>query len=135
MDGIVVTVSLSGGHFFSKANQRSIRLIEGLGVEGDAPSADDDADGGVEPSAWRHERLGESESKELLRAVEADGLLIPQRIDGQDRYSREDVAAARAGLLLLEWGIPLSALLDLARRHHQATEALAENVKWATNTK
>ena len=61
----------------------------------------------------------------LLRAVEADGLLIPQRIDGQDRYSREDVAAARAGLLLLEWGIPLSALLDLARRHHQATEAVA----------
>jgi DNA-binding transcriptional MerR regulator len=61
----------------------------------------------------------------LLRAVEAEGLLIPQRIDGQDRYSGEDVAAARAGLLLLEWGIPLSALLDLARRHHQATEAVA----------
>jgi hypothetical protein len=35
------------------------------------------------------------------------------------------VAAARAGLLLLEWGIPLSALLDLARRHHEATEAVA----------
>jgi DNA-binding transcriptional MerR regulator len=61
----------------------------------------------------------------LLKAVEADGLLVPQRIDGQDRYSGEDVAAARAGLLLLEWGIPLSALLDLARRHHQATEAVA----------
>ncbi len=62
----------------------------------------------------------------LLRAVEADGLLVPHRIDGQDRYSGEDVAAARAGLLLLEWGIPLSALLDLARRHHQATEAVAD---------
>jgi DNA-binding transcriptional MerR regulator len=61
----------------------------------------------------------------LLKAVEGDGLLIPQRINGQDFYSSEDVAAARAGLLLLEWGIPLSALLDLARRHHQATEAVA----------
>ncbi len=35
------------------------------------------------------------------------------------------MAAAQAGLLLLEWGIPLSALLDLARRHHEATEAVA----------
>ena len=31
----------------------------------------------------------------------------------------------RPGSCLLEWGIPLSALLDLARRHHQATEAVA----------
>jgi DNA-binding transcriptional MerR regulator len=61
----------------------------------------------------------------LLKAVEAEGLLIPRRLGGQDRYTADDVAAARAGLLLLEWGIPLSALLDLARRHHEATEAVA----------
>jgi DNA-binding transcriptional MerR regulator len=61
----------------------------------------------------------------LLKAVEAEGLLIPRRIGGQDRYTGEDVAAARAGLLLLEWGIPLSALLDLSRRHHEATQAVA----------
>jgi DNA-binding transcriptional MerR regulator len=61
----------------------------------------------------------------LLKAVEAEGLLIPRRITGRDRYTEADVAAARAGLLLLEWGIPLSALLDLARRHHEATEAVA----------
>jgi len=61
----------------------------------------------------------------LLKAVEAEGLLIPRRIGGQDRYTEADVEAARAGLLLLEWGIPLSALLDLARRHHEATEAVA----------
>lgn len=29
------------------------------------------------------------------------------------------------GLLLLDWGIPLSSLLDLARRHHEATQAVA----------
>ncbi len=61
----------------------------------------------------------------LLKAVEAEGLLIPRRITGRDRYTEADVAAARSGLLLLEWGIPLSALLDLARRHHEATEAVA----------
>lgn len=61
----------------------------------------------------------------LLKAVEAEGLLIPRRVGADDRYTDDDVAAGRAGLLLLEWGIPLSALLDLARRHHRATEAVA----------
>ncbi len=61
----------------------------------------------------------------LLRSVEAEGLLIPRRIGSQERYTTEDIAAAHAGLLLLEWGIPLSALLDLARRHHEATQAVA----------
>ena len=62
----------------------------------------------------------------LLKAVEAEGLLIPRRVGRRDYYTTEDVAAANAGLLLLEWGIPLSSLLDLARRHHEATEAVAK---------
>jgi DNA-binding transcriptional MerR regulator len=61
----------------------------------------------------------------LLKAIEAEGLLIPRRVGGHERYTAEDVAASKAGLLLLEWGIPLSALLELARRHHEATEAVA----------
>jgi DNA-binding transcriptional MerR regulator len=61
----------------------------------------------------------------LLKAVEAEGLLIPRNINGHDRYTDEDVAASQAGLLLLEWGIPLTALLDLARRHHEATAEVA----------
>src|SRR5919112_5656447 len=36
MDGTVIAVSRSAAHTFSKANQGSIRLLEGLGVEGDA---------------------------------------------------------------------------------------------------
>src|SRR5689334_8763757 len=36
MSATVVAVSRSGSHSFSKQNQSSIRLIEGLGVEGDA---------------------------------------------------------------------------------------------------
>jgi DNA-binding transcriptional MerR regulator len=61
----------------------------------------------------------------LLKALEAEGLLIPRRMAGQECYTSEDVDSSRAGLLLLEWGIPLSALLDVSRRHHQATEAVA----------
>jgi DNA-binding transcriptional MerR regulator len=61
----------------------------------------------------------------LLKALEAEGLLIPTRGAGQDRYTDEDVAASRAGLRLLEWGIPLTDLLELARRHNEATEATA----------
>src|SRR6185503_1316160 len=36
MPGLVISVSLSSNHAFSKLNQPSIRLLEGLGVEGDA---------------------------------------------------------------------------------------------------
>jgi MOSC domain-containing protein YiiM len=36
MTGTVVAVSLSGSHTFSKKNQLTIRLLAGLGVEGDA---------------------------------------------------------------------------------------------------
>jgi hypothetical protein len=44
---------------------------------------------------------------------------------GQPRYTAEDVEASHAGLRLLEWGIPLTDLLELARRHNEATEATA----------
>ncbi|HXC28145.1 MAG TPA: MOSC domain-containing protein [Stellaceae bacterium] len=36
MTGTVIAVSRSSGHSFSKPNEGSIRLVEGLGVEGDA---------------------------------------------------------------------------------------------------
>src|SRR4051794_22285229 len=36
MSGKVEAVSISSGHTFTKPNQASIRLVEGLGVEGDA---------------------------------------------------------------------------------------------------
>lgn len=35
-EGRVVAVSLASGHAFSKTNRASVRLLEGLGVEGDA---------------------------------------------------------------------------------------------------
>jgi DNA-binding transcriptional MerR regulator len=61
----------------------------------------------------------------LLKAFEAEELLIPRRVGSVERYTREDVESAQAGLLLLEWGLPLSELLDLSRRHHAATVEVA----------
>lgn len=58
----------------------------------------------------------------LLQAVVREGLLVPQ--DGT--YTADDVDAARAGLRLLEQGLPLPEVLDLARQHHAAMRAVAE---------
>ncbi len=113
-------------------------LVAELSGVGDPPVAGDHAGGPVMPSSAS--ALGGDDGEvftlaelaaatgvplALLKAVEAEGLLIPRRIAGHERYTEEDVAASQAGLLLLDWGIPLTALLDLARRHHQATEAVA----------
>ena len=62
----------------------------------------------------------------LVQAVEREGLLVPRRVDGQPSYTRADVEVARAGLKLLEAGLPLPEVLDLARQHHAAMRAVAE---------
>ena len=62
----------------------------------------------------------------LLQAVVKEGLLIPRRSGGQDRFTTADVEAGAAGLRLLEAGLPLPEVLDLARQHHAAMRAVAE---------
>ncbi|MHB8466390.1 MAG: MerR family transcriptional regulator [Acidimicrobiales bacterium] len=58
----------------------------------------------------------------VLSAVAREGFLTPE----DDRYTDADVEAAAAGLRLLESGLPLPEILDLARRHHAAMRELAE---------
>jgi DNA-binding transcriptional MerR regulator len=70
------------------------------------------------------ERAGVPES--LLAAVASQGLLVAQRRDGTDLYAAHDVEIVRAGLALLETGLPLDELLTLARRQHEMTRAIAE---------
>ena len=62
----------------------------------------------------------------LLRAIANEGLLVPNRVGEDEGFTADDVAVARAGLTLLEQGIPLSDLLDLARAHHEATLSIAQ---------
>lgn len=63
----------------------------------------------------------------LLDAVARTGLLLPHHVDadGVARYSAADVAAVRAGLTLLDAGLPLGELLDLARRTDAAVAEVA----------
>ncbi|HUP84333.1 MAG TPA: MerR family transcriptional regulator [Acidimicrobiales bacterium] len=62
----------------------------------------------------------------LLQAVVKEGLLIPRRAGGASRFTTADVEAGAAGLRLLEAGLPLPEVLDLAREHHAAMRAVAE---------
>ena len=63
----------------------------------------------------------------LLEAVAREGLILPQQRDGRMGYTEADADVLRAGLRLLEAGFPLPDLLALARRHHDATRAVASD--------
>jgi DNA-binding transcriptional MerR regulator len=65
-------------------------------------------------------------SPALLRAIEREGLLSPTIVDGTPQYTHDDVDAISAGLQLLGAGLPLSELLQLARRHDEAMRTVAE---------
>lgn len=62
----------------------------------------------------------------VLAAVEREGILSTRQAGGRARYTGADVEMAAAGLKLLEAGLPLPEILDLARRHHAAMRAVAE---------
>ena len=63
--------------------------------------------------------------KALIDAVIAEGLLLPRVHEGGAQFTSADVEVIQAGLSLLEAGLPLSALLEIARRHHEATIDIA----------
>lgn len=63
----------------------------------------------------------------VLEAVEREGLLVP-RVEGPPaRYASSDVDVVRAGVRLLETGLPLGELLDLARRTDDALRGVADH--------
>lgn len=68
----------------------------------------------------------------VLEALEREGLLVPR--DPGDpatgrppRWAPDDVQVVRAGMALLEAGLPLAELLDLAGRAHAALAGLADH--------
>lgn len=66
-------------------------------------------------------------SPALLQAMEREGLLIPRRHEDGPRYTPGDAEAVAAGLELLDAGVPLGELLDLARRYDQAMRGIADD--------
>lgn len=61
----------------------------------------------------------------LLRAVQRAGLVLGRTVDGQERFTAADVETVRLGLRILEFGLPLDALLELGRRYHEAAQQVA----------
>ncbi|MGH9075396.1 MAG: MerR family transcriptional regulator, partial [Acidimicrobiales bacterium] len=103
--------------------------VQGPGVTGPATPAREHSTGqSHDPRLLTLEELGAETGipVALLAAVEREGLLVAREVAGQARYTAEDVAVARAGLCLLELGLPLADVLDLARQHHQAVLVTAE---------
>ncbi|MEX1046059.1 MAG: MerR family transcriptional regulator [Actinomycetota bacterium] len=62
----------------------------------------------------------------LLQSIVAEGLLVPRNPDAERPYTESDVQALRAGMKLLEAGVPLSDLLSLGRRYTGAVNEIAE---------
>jgi DNA-binding transcriptional MerR regulator len=108
------------------------RMLEGDLDPTDAPLAaavaaadgDDDTNEAFLTLSELAERSGVPTA--LLEAVARERLLVPRVHDGEPRYTTADIAVVQQGLRLLEQGLPLPALLDLAHEHHEATRAIAE---------
>ncbi len=100
-------------------------LTAGPGAVPPAPGSTGDA--GDPPETFTLEELAGRSGVPLplLKAVEAEGLLVPRRIGTEDRYTAEDLDAVAAGMTLLDWGLPLGDLLELSRLHHRHTAEVA----------
>jgi hypothetical protein len=68
-------------------------------------------------------------TRALLDAIARAGLLLPHHVDGDGvaRFSRADAEAVRAGLTLVEAGLPLGELLDIGRRTDAAVRDVADH--------
>lgn len=62
----------------------------------------------------------------ILQAIERENLLVPRLHDGTPVYTASDATAAKAGLTLLETGLPLTDLLELAHQHDRSARKTAE---------
>jgi DNA-binding transcriptional MerR regulator len=62
----------------------------------------------------------------LIQAVEREGIRLGRRVEGEERYTPSDIEMVRTALRLLEFGLPLSDLLELARETDTAMRGLAE---------
>ncbi|MDJ0631572.1 MAG: MOSC domain-containing protein [Xenococcaceae cyanobacterium MO_188.B29] len=97
MEGIVTAVSTSTTHTFSKSNQNSIRLIAGLGVEGDAHSG---------KTVKHRSRVKKDPTQPNLRQVH----LIHSELHDELNNAGFDVSAGQMGENITTFGIDLLGL-------------------------
>jgi DNA-binding transcriptional MerR regulator len=61
----------------------------------------------------------------LIQAVEREGIELGRSVDGEVHYTAADIEIVRGALRLLEYGLPVSDLLALARDTNEAMIGLA----------
>jgi MOSC domain-containing protein YiiM len=103
-EGVVVAVSADGRHRFSKQPRPSIRLLAGLGVEGDAHL-------GV--TVQHRSRVARDPTQPNLRQVH----LIHSELHDELRVAGHEVAAGRLGENITTRGLDLLGLPTGARLH------------------
>src|ERR1051326_3698408 len=97
MDGTILAVSCSKAHTFSKATQESIRLLTGLGVEGDAHQGE---------TVKHRSRAARDPTQPNLRQVH----LIHTELHDELRAAGFTVSAGQMGENVTTRGIDLLAL-------------------------
>jgi len=65
-------------------------------------------------------------SEPLIAAAQAGGLIQPERVNGEDRFSEADLGMCRAAVVIFGAGFPIQEMLALATDHARAIEATAE---------
>ena len=104
MDGLVAAVNRSAKHTLSKPNQESIRLLAGLGVDGDAHSGE---------TVKHRARVARDPNQPNLRQVH----LIHLELYGELRARGFDVATGQMGENVTTRGIDLLGLPVGTRLH------------------
>lgn len=104
------------------------RMLEGNGADADLARAVAQARGdgegeGLVPLDEFARRSGVPAS--LIQAVEREGIELGRIVDGEVRYTTADIDMVRGALRLLEFGLPVSELLALARDTNEALVLLA----------
>ncbi len=61
----------------------------------------------------------------ILESLVREGMLVPRLHQGEARFGPDDVTVLTAGLRLLEAGLPLPEVFDLARRFHTLSREVA----------
>ena len=107
------------------------RLIGGSGATPDADLAlavaTARAEGQDEPELVTLDEFAQRSGvpASLIQAVEREGIHLGREVDGETRYTTADIEMVRGALRLLEFGLPVSELLSLAREANEAMVQLA----------
>jgi MOSC domain-containing protein YiiM len=104
MNGVVVAVSRSAKHTMSKPNEESIRLLEGLGIEGDAHSG---------ATVKHRSRVARDASQPNLRQVH----LIHAELHDELREAGFRISPGQMGENVTTRGVDLLGLPTGARLH------------------